>query len=175
MSRFSACPFIDASLAYVPSHVAESPHVFGETRTSNVSESGPRRPGAATARNPNLDSFEAVMQAMDEELARSRSKNASAGPPDAPLGEKGKGKETAPTQGAEEGMDIETAMDAELKDALDHDEDAEVDVSAEDGGLDYNLIKNFLESFKSQAGLSGPVSNLAGRLQPGWGLPRDEA
>ena len=44
-----------------------------------------------------------------------------------------------------------------------------------EGGLDYNLIKNFLESFKSQGGLAGPVSSLAGRLQPGWGLPRDEA
>jgi hypothetical protein len=110
------------------------------------------------------------MQAMDEELARSRSKNASAAPPNVPLGEKGKGKEMAPARGAEEGMDIETAMDAELKAALEHDEDAEVDVSA-DGGLDYNLIKNFLESFKSQAGLSGPVSNLVGRLQPGWLYP----
>ncbi|KAN0125412.1 SGT1 domain containing protein [Lactarius tabidus] len=157
--------------AYVPSHTAESQHLLRETRTSDASESGPHRPGA---RNPNLDSFEAVMQAMDEELARSRSKAASAGPADLPLGEKGKGKETGPARGAEEGMDIETAMDAELKAALEHDEDAEVDVGA-DGGLDYNLIKNFLESFKSQAGLSGPVSNLVGRLQPGWGLPRDDS
>lgn len=165
---------VDASLAYVPSHTAESQHPFRETRTSEASDSGPRRPGAATARNPNLDSFEAVMQAMDEELARSRSKAAPAGPANLPLGEEGKGKETAPALGAEEGMDIETAMDAELKAALEHDEDAEVDISA-DGGLDYNLIKNFLESFKSQAGLSGPVSNLAGRLQPGWGMPRDDS
>jgi hypothetical protein len=42
-----------------------------------------------------------------------------------------------------------------------------------DAGIDYNLIRNFLESFKSQAGLSGPVSNLAGRLQPDYKLPRD--
>ncbi|KAH9007998.1 SGT1-domain-containing protein [Lactarius pseudohatsudake] len=161
--------------AYVPTHTAtsESQHLFREARTSDAPESGPRRPKAATAGNPNLDSFEAVMQAMDEELARS--KNASAGRPNLPPGEKGKGKETGPARGADEGsMDIEEAMDAELKAALEQDEDAEVDVSAE-GGLDYNLIKNFLESFKSQAGLSGPVSNLAGRLQPGWGLPRDEA
>ncbi|KAF8263515.1 SGT1 protein-domain-containing protein [Lactarius quietus] len=156
--------------AYVPSHIAESQHFFSEPRTSDASESGPRRPGE---KNPNLDSFEAVMRAMDEELARSRSKNASAGPPDVPQ-EKGKGKEKAPAGVTEEDMDIETAMDAELKAALEHDEDAEMDVGAE-GGLDYNLIKNFLESFKSQAGLSGPVSNLVGRLQPGWGLPRDEA
>jgi hypothetical protein len=171
LSCFMRMSSVDASLAYVPSHTAESQHLLRETRTSDASESGPHRPGA---RNPNLDSFEAVMQAMDEELARSRSKAASAGPADLPLGEKGKGKEAAPARGAEEGMDIETAMDAELKAALEHDEDAEVDVGA-DGGLDYNLIKNFLESFKSQAGLSGPVSNLVGRLQPGWGLPRDDS
>ena len=114
------------------------------------------------------------MQAMDEELARSRSKAAPASPANLPLGEKGKGKEAAPARGAEEGIDIETAMDAELKAALEHDDDAEVDVSADDS-LDYNLIKNFLESFKSQGGLSGPVSNLVGRLQPGWGLPRDDS
>lgn len=164
--------------AYVPTRIAESQHLFSETKTSDdAPEPGPRRRprGAAAAGNPNLDSFEAVMRAMDEELARSQSKNASAGPPNPPLGEKGKGKGTAPARGAdEERMDIEEVMDAELKTALEHDEDAEVDVSAE-GGLDYNLIKNFLESFKSQAGLSGPVSNLVGRLQPSWGLPRDEA
>jgi hypothetical protein len=111
------------------------------------------------------------MQAMDEELARSRSQKA----PTSSLGpspkDKGKGKERAPV---EEGVDIETAMDAELKAALEHDEDDELELDGE-GGIDYNLIKNFLESFKSQAGLSGPVSNLAGRLQPGWGLPRDES
>ncbi|KAI9442367.1 SGT1-domain-containing protein [Lactarius indigo] len=162
--------------AYVPAHTAESQHPFREVRTSDTPESAPRRPKATTARNPNLDSFEAVMRAMDEELARSRSNNASADPPNFPPGEKGKRKEAPPAQGADEGsMDIEEAMDAELKAALEHDDDAEIDASAEDGGLDYNLIKNFLESFKSQAGLSGPVSNLAGRLQPGWGLPRDEA
>ncbi|KAH8993994.1 SGT1-domain-containing protein [Lactarius akahatsu] len=161
--------------AYVPTHTAtaESQHLFREARTPDAPESRPRRPKAATAGNPHLDSFEAVMQAMDKELARS--KNASAGPPNLPPVEKGKGKETDLARGADEdSMDIEEAMDAELKAALEQDEDAEVDVSAE-GGLDYNLIKNFLESFKSQGGLSGPVSNLAGRLQPGWGLPRDEA
>ncbi len=120
-----------------------------------------------------MDTFEAVMRAMDEELSRSQSQNTSTGAPDLCLGKKGKGKGTSPAQGVEEDMDIEKAMDAELKAALEHDEDDEVDVSAE-GGLDYNLIKNFLESFKSQAGSSGPVSNLVGRLQPGWRLPRDE-
>lgn len=121
--------------------------------------------------NPNLDSFEAVMRAMDEELVKLRSQNVSTSSRNTSLGDNGKGKGRA--QGVEEGADIETAMDAELKAALEQDDDEE-DLDVE-GNIDYNLIKNFLESFKSQAGLSGPVSNLAGRLQPGWGLPRDDS
>ena len=112
------------------------------------------------------------MRAMDEELVRVRSQKTSSSFPDTSLGKNGKGKARA--QGVEEGADIEAAMDAELKAALGHDDDDEVDLDA-DGNVDYNLIKNFLESFKSQDGLSGPVSNLAGRLQPGWGLPRDDS
>jgi hypothetical protein len=111
------------------------------------------------------------MRAMDEELVRLRSQNVSTSSRNTSLGDNGKGKARA--QGVEEGADIETAMDAELKAALEQDDDEE-DLDAE-GNIDYNLIKNFLESFKSQAGLSGPVSNLAGRLQPGWGLPRDDS
>ena len=108
------------------------------------------------------------MRAMDEELARQKTSTSSQ---NSSLGDNGKGK--AREQGVE-GADVETAMDAELKAALEHDEDDEVDLDAE-GNIDYNLIKNFLESFKSQAGLSGPVSNLAGRLQPSWGLPQDDS
>ena len=56
--------------------------------------------------------------------------------------------------------------------SLEEDEDEDSDETEK---LDYNLIKNFLESFKSQGGLSGPVGNLMGRLQPDWKLPRDES
>jgi hypothetical protein len=37
--------------------------------------------------------------------------------------------------------------------------------------VDYNLVKNFLESFQSQGGFGGPAGNLAGRM--GFTLPRD--
>jgi hypothetical protein len=160
-------------LAFVPTYVAEESHppaLKDLAKTAATAESGPRHPAAVsrTGGNPNLDSFESVMQAMDEELARLRSQKAptsSLGP--SPEG-KGKGKERA------QDVDIETAMDAELRAVLEHEEDDELELGGE-GSMDYNLIKNFLESFKSQAGLSGPVSNLAGRLQPGWALPRDES
>lgn len=106
---------------------------------------------------------------MDAELAHNRKPKAGADPtkPD-------KGKAKAPAAPAGDDEDIEGAMDAELKAMLNK---AGGDEGEEEGEepVDYNLIKNFLESFKSQAGLSGPVSNLAGRLQPGWQLPRDEA
>jgi hypothetical protein len=45
-------------------------------------------------------------------------------------------------------------------------DDEEVDV-------DYNLAKNLLESFKSQAGMAGPAGNLLGLM--GMSLPRDES
>jgi hypothetical protein len=83
-----------------------------------------------------------------------------------------KGKEKAKEDNAmavdENDIGIEAAMDAELEEAL---QDAESD---SEEAMDYNMIKNFLESYKSQGGLSGPVSNLAGRLQPGMKLPRDD-
>ncbi|KAK1232082.1 hypothetical protein PQX77_004800 [Marasmius sp. AFHP31] len=109
--------------------------------------------------NPNLDSFEALMKAMDSELRRSTGATA----------DKGKGKERA----RDDDVDIEAMMAEELQGALERDDDDE-DSGLGDANVDYNLIKNFLESFKSQGGLSGPVGNLAGRLEPGWKLPRDE-
>ncbi|KAF4985390.1 hypothetical protein FDECE_16588 [Fusarium decemcellulare] len=44
--------------------------------------------------------------------------------------------------------------------------------SDEDVEIDYNLAKNLLESFKSQAGMAGPTGNLLGMM--GFQLPRDE-
>jgi hypothetical protein len=136
--------------------------------TSPPDDAGTFKPELTpSGKNANLDSFEAVMQAMDKELGRLRnntSTRASAPSADA----KGKGKAKAEE---EEDEDIEAAMEAELKAALENGDDED----AEDAGMDYNLIKNFLESFKSQAGLSGPVGNLAGRLQPDWKLPRDDS
>ena len=80
--------------------------------------------------------------------------------------------------------DIEAAMDAELRAALNlnrppsgdnpNSEDEGDEHGDEEPPMDYTMIRNFLESFKSQAGLAGPVSSLAGRLEPGWVLPRDE-
>ncbi|EAU93414.2 hypothetical protein CC1G_04393 [Coprinopsis cinerea okayama7 len=195
--------------------------------------SGPR-PDA----NPALDSFEAVMQALDAELEKvKREKNGGGAPTKASTTQKqqqqqqskpvfgpepppppsstansnakgkGKGKAKAPVSSIppisesnenedeemqfDDDFDIEAAMEQELRAALERadDDESDSDVDMEGGGrrrstsgstgkggegMDYNLIKNFLESFKSQGGLAGPVGNLAGRLQPGWTLPRDQ-
>ncbi|KAI0024090.1 SGT1-domain-containing protein [Xylariomycetidae sp. FL0641] len=52
--------------------------------------------------------------------------------------------------------------------------EAEEDEDSEGGevDIDYNLAKNLLESFKSQAGMAGPTGNLLGMM--GMQLPRDE-
>ncbi|KAJ1325604.1 SGT1-like protein [Microdochium nivale] len=57
------------------------------------------------------------------------------------------------------------------KDEADAGQDSEE--SDEDAvDIDYNLAKNLLESFKSQAGLAGPAGNILGMM--GMQLPRDE-
>ena len=133
-----------------------------KTHIPRVPEPGPR-PNV----NPKLDSFEAVMKALDAKLLQHKSMKPSAKP--SSLKGKGKAKEDSNAMAVDENdIDIEAAMDAELKEAL---QDAESD---SEEPMDYNMIKNFLESYKSQGGLSGPVSNLAGRLQPGMKLPRDD-
>ncbi|OAA49535.1 regulatory factor Sgt1 [Metarhizium rileyi] len=47
-----------------------------------------------------------------------------------------------------------------------------VDESVEELDINYNLARNILESFKGQAGVAGPTSNLLGMM--GFSLPRDE-
>ncbi|KAG0703146.1 SGT1 protein-domain-containing protein [Suillus ampliporus] len=180
--------------AFVPTSVMAENTTSTSTRPSNNQsdssaspsvEAQGRQPatGPRPNVNPNLDSFEAVMQAMDVELNRSRKtvkgKGKAAAVPtgDPALTGKGKVKSTSIKDDNQEDPDIEAQMEAELKTMLEHGggDMEELDSDGEEVPMDYNLIKNFLESFKSQAGLSGPVGNLASRLQPGWTFPRDDS
>ncbi|KAI0662562.1 SGT1-domain-containing protein [Cubamyces menziesii] len=158
--------------AYVPAHVTSEnkfapkkpqvPAPFAQPTKSEIK-------GQESDGNGTLDSFEAVMRAMDAELARARG-GPSRADGDTPKQSSLKGKEKA---GKDDEMDIEAAMEAELRASLEREGDEHEDGEGIEE-VDYQLIKNFLESFKSQAGMSGPVSNLVGRLQQGWTLPRDD-
>ncbi|KAI0702453.1 SGT1 protein-domain-containing protein [Cytidiella melzeri] len=160
--------------AFVPESATDSnlPKMKGFAAPSAFGNStGPSQ--RAPEPKPNLDSFEELMRAMDAELARSRSGLAQAPSSSPPADvQKGKGKATVEPGEEDADSDVEAAMDAELRETLERNVGDEED-GGEIGGTHYNLIKNFLESFKSQGGLTGPVGNLAGRLQPDWTLPRD--
>lgn len=120
------------------------------------------------------------MKALDEALSQKQQEKKGTKAPRKPTSKpaektnKGKQKATVEdemdTDNEEEEFDIDAAMEAELKEALlQRGDDSEGEELP-----DYNMIKNFLESFKSQAGLSGPVSNLAGRLAPDLKFSRDD-
>lgn len=146
----------------------------------------PSRQQAGSGRDSprRLDTFESVMDAMDEELARVR--NLRAKQPgshsglasgNSPAPNKTRGSAPGDSKGKERAVEVENIdaeMDAELHASLHagESEDEEDEEAPEPG--DYRMIKNFLESFKAQGGLAGPVSTLAGRLEPGWRIPRDE-
>ncbi|KAK0610495.1 SGT1 protein-domain-containing protein [Bombardia bombarda] len=72
----------------------------------------------------------------------------------------GKGEGSSSTG---KGKEVATELPGEEEE--DDDDDDEVDI-------DYNLAKNLLESFKSQAGMAGPAGNLLSLM--GMSLPRDE-
>jgi len=79
----------------------------------------------------------------------------------------------ATSQGTASAAELEIKKDLKAKQRagtadnqdLESDSDGEV-------GIDFNLAKNLLESFKSQAGMAGPGGNLMGLM--GMRLPRDE-
>ncbi|TYJ51770.1 hypothetical protein B9479_007642 [Cryptococcus floricola] len=139
--------------------------------------------------NASLDSFDSVMRAMDEALAQSRPSAPAPAPipgSKAPKKSKFKVSSANPLPPAPPGEDIDfdnfdeddlLAMDRELRsvlvgagvdpDALSDDDDddpEEVGMLDGEGRKEYEMMKNFLESWKSQGGESGAVGNLFGRL-----------
>ncbi|KAL4068293.1 SGT1 protein-domain-containing protein [Scleroderma yunnanense] len=167
--------------AFVPRHVKADKRLQETQETQKVDEETSSAEGSLSSlrgshpnTNPKLDSFEAVMEAMDAQLQSLRHGNidtsdvSSSSTQTSGGRAKGKGPALPPS---DDDSAIEAAMEAELKESLKEDNDSEDEHAA---SMDYNLIKNFLESYKSQAGLSGPVGNLAGRLMPDWRMPRDD-
>lgn len=146
--------------AFLPASVASLPS------SSQSEQNQPPVPKApSSAFQPDLDSFEAVMEALEEELERHHQTIGDT----KKISEAHKKEEyEVPVDGQ---FDIDKALEAEISSTFEPDDSEEV---SEDS-YNYTMIRNFLESFKSQGGLPGPVSNLAGRLQPDWHFPRDES
>lgn len=133
----------------------------------------------APLRNPNLTDFDALMEQMDAELARSRA--APAPTPSTSSSPKHTFSKPAAKQSnhivvdsdSDDGEDAEMGeMDEELAQLFKTVGGEGGREGGADGPVDYNLVKNFLESFQSQGGFAGPAGNLSGRL--GFNLPRDE-
>jgi hypothetical protein len=93
--------------------------------------------------------MESFYNDMDEELRGHRKINASF-------------QKSVRFQPSSHEADGETGEDMDMEE----DEDAPVDI-------ELNLVKNMLESFKSQEGLPGPIGNIMNRM--GIVMPRDEA
>jgi hypothetical protein len=135
--------------------------------------------------NMSLDSFDKVMEAMDAELSKAKSSKRPKGP-DVPKPQAQSKPAPAPTKTKSKARpelteadlddldeDDLAAMDRELKAALksagvDSDDDdegiEEVGQLDDEGKREYRMMKDFLESYKSQGGNSGVVGNLFGRL-----------
>jgi len=187
---------IDFLTAFVPGPAKEKKTNIvpssSTTKSSSSSAPPPSIPASTSApaplqpsRNPNLADFDYLMEQMENELnAKKGSKptppptNSTSTPRPASSSSKPTPKTSKPassnrvtietlsdSEGEEDDQDVEQ-MDAELQQML-------KDMGGEgDGGtMDYNLVKNFLDSFQSQGGFAGPAGNLSGRL--GFNLPRD--
>ncbi|BGP29278.1 hypothetical protein JCM10296v2_001016 [Rhodotorula toruloides] len=132
-------------------------------------------------RNPNLTDFDSLMDRMEAELAQAKSsKPQPTSSAEASASSAEPKKKNAARQSDPNRIIVDSLSDSE------DDDDGEPDLSSMDaelqhllkdlqgqgeGGMDYNLVKNFLDSFQSQGGFAGPAGNLAGRL--GFQLPRD--
>jgi hypothetical protein len=156
---------------------------------SNSLDSSKQLPHISGGKNMELNSFDRVMQAMDEELAKKKGLSTSsasvepksAKPQSTPKSKsKGKGKAhsaktlaTLPTEADLDDMseDELEAMDRELREALKGmgDDEGELDMEEAKGlegdeKREYAMMRDFLESYQSQGGGSGAVGNLFGRL-----------
>jgi len=148
----------------------------------------PSQPGEM---NMDLDSFDKVMQAMDAELAKKKGGSSAPSTNKAsdfktPVKLKSKSKKkktghsakslaTLPSEADLDDMseDELLAMDRELRAALkgagEDDDLGEGDIEEAEGlegeeKREYAMMRDFLESYRSQGGGSGVVGNLFGRL-----------
>lgn len=151
-----------------------APSTSSQAANSQSSSSVPHFHLNAPQKNPKLDNFEALMDAMDGALEEAKAQRSSH--PKA-TSQPASAQKSSVIDDEDDDMDPELAaklsgdMDAELAELLKHDPDDEGDRLQPS---QYNLLKNLLASYDSQAGAAGPVSNMAGRLAPGMQIPQNE-
>ncbi|WFC96341.1 hypothetical protein MBRA1_002998 [Malassezia brasiliensis] len=132
--------------AYVPAHTQPA---------------APASPPQNSVPNSQLDSFDTVLAAMENELAKEHAKHMRDPEPTDMEEDEELGEEDA------ELLQQLLATGASIPESLQRFADTSGASSTE-----IDALANFLESFKAQNGAAGPLSNLAGRLGVGP-LPRD--
>ncbi|CAH7685701.1 SGT1 protein-domain-containing protein [Phakopsora pachyrhizi] len=121
------------------------------------------------SRPVNLEAFDTLMDRMEAELSKQIDRKATKTTKGGPIGVNEIGpdlmdrEEDMSESGSEMEMDeVTEAMQRELGELM---KKSGVDLEGKDNGqINYGLIGDFLESFTSQAGLPGPVGNIAGRI-----------
>jgi hypothetical protein len=115
-------------------------------------------------RNSKLKDFESFMDAMEQELNKVKEGGSSDRPSTSKQSTRNQLEINQPTEDEIEALEMEKEFEALVAENMD-----EEDVMEEG---EVRLIRNFLESFKSQQGMAGPVGNLAGRM--GQTLPLEQ-
>jgi hypothetical protein len=119
----------------------------------------PTAPISVDEMDESLD-MDTYMQAMEAELSASRIPESFIRSPNEAIGR-------------QDDKDFSSKNEKEkATDSIDMELDEESDELYKPVDINLNLVKNLLESFKSQEGLPGPVSNIFNRL--GNVLPQDE-
>lgn len=145
-----------------PAYVPEMRPVEKERTDDVPSVAEARAPPVKRQPNENIDSFDAVLEAMEKELEKERAKQPlDPEPADMDVDEDELNEEDA------ELLQHLLASGNSIPESLQH-----FAQTHDASSTDINALGSFLESFKAQAGLPGPVSNLAGRFGIG-ALPRD--
>ncbi|MBW0473819.1 hypothetical protein O181_013534 [Austropuccinia psidii MF-1] len=163
----------------IPEKSLKSSQLLSLKKKQDCPEDGPRSlsriEGSSTSKasdggfkSIDLQAFDDLMDRMNAELRQQikqlSQKCKKGGPiPDTTLGPSLTRADDLSDSDSEPDTDaIDQAMQHELAKLM---KQSGVDLDGESNTpMDYGLISHFLESFKSQAGLPGPVGNMAGRI-----------
>ncbi|GAA5900978.1 hypothetical protein JCM5296_004944 [Sporobolomyces johnsonii] len=166
-------------------NVIPSTSASSSTKPSAAPSAPQPPPTRLPLRNPNLADFDSLMEQMEAELAQAK-KGVKPSPASTAASSSSRPSAPPPSSSAKPRSSDRIVVDSlSDSDSAPEDDDASMDAmdaelsnmlkgmggDGSGGAMDYNLVKNFLESFQSQGGFAGPAGNLSGRL--GFKMPRD--